>query len=194
MGAMTKTHSSNGAGIRKFKAASRSENSTDSALSRSVMSIRTKGLINAKEFDLLCEKVAALPRRFGLAPSWEKEYGGDRSKRKAARAAMFYDIDTRNGPERGTIGLKQFLAWHPKQTRTRNSVTSCSRAWTITTQALSRSANFLVGLWRIRKGKSNTIAQQTSDNSWKTDGWATCGIFCKLAWAGDGRIGILNTV
>jgi len=68
-------------------------------------------LINAKEFDLLCEKVAALPRRFGLAPSWEKEYGGDRSKRKAARAAMFYDIDTRNGPERGTIGLKQFHRW-----------------------------------------------------------------------------------
>merc|ERR1719226_235058 len=27
------------------------------------------GLISSKEFDLLCEKVAALPRRYGLAPS-----------------------------------------------------------------------------------------------------------------------------
>jgi len=69
------------------------------------------GLINAKEFDLLCEKVASLPRRFGLAPSWEKEYGGDRQKRAMARKAMFDAIDTRNGPARGSLGLKQFCRW-----------------------------------------------------------------------------------
>jgi len=67
------------------------------------------GLINSKEFDLLCEKVASLPRRFGMAPSWEKEYGGDRKKRAIARKVMFDKIDTRNGPARGVLGLKQFV-------------------------------------------------------------------------------------
>jgi len=67
------------------------------------------GLINAKEFDLLLEKVASLPRRFGLAPSWEKEYGGDRKRRAAARKELFDSIDTRNGPARGALGLKQFV-------------------------------------------------------------------------------------
>jgi len=69
------------------------------------------GLINAAEFDLLCEKVAALPRRFGMAPSWEKEYKGDIAARTAARKAMFDALDTRNGPARNTIGLKQFCRW-----------------------------------------------------------------------------------
>jgi len=69
------------------------------------------GLISAPEFDLLCEKVAALPRRFGMAPSWEKEYKGDIAARTAARKAMFDALDTRNGPARNTIGLKQFCRW-----------------------------------------------------------------------------------
>merc|ERR1719323_3061012 len=69
------------------------------------------GLINAAEFDLLCEKVAALPRRYGMAPSWEKEYNGCVEARTKARAAMFHALDTRNGPARGTIGLKQFVRW-----------------------------------------------------------------------------------
>jgi uncharacterized membrane protein len=69
------------------------------------------GFINAKEFDLLLEKVAAVPRRYGLAPSWEKEYSGDALKRKAARQAMFDQLDTRNGPARGVIGMKQFMRW-----------------------------------------------------------------------------------
>lgn len=69
------------------------------------------GFIDHKEFDILCEKVAALPRRFGLAPSWEKEYGGDAEKRRAARKAMFDALDTRNGPARHVIGLKQFTRW-----------------------------------------------------------------------------------
>jgi len=69
------------------------------------------GLIDADEFDLLCEKVAALPRRFGMAPSWEKEFNGDMNARKEARKAMFVALDIRNGPARGTIGLKQFVRW-----------------------------------------------------------------------------------
>jgi len=69
------------------------------------------GLINAAEFDLLCEKVAALPRRYGMAPSWEKEYNGDIEARTAARKAMFDKLDTRNGPARHRIGLKQFVRW-----------------------------------------------------------------------------------
>merc|ERR1712107_878524 len=67
------------------------------------------GLITVKKFDLLLEKAAALPRRFGMAPSWEKEYDGDRKKRHAARQAMFDALDTRNGPARGVLGLKQFV-------------------------------------------------------------------------------------
>lgn len=69
------------------------------------------GLINATEFDLLCEKVAALPRRYGMAPSWEKEYNGDLAARTAARKAMFDKVDTQSGPARGTIGLQQFCRW-----------------------------------------------------------------------------------
>lgn len=69
------------------------------------------GIIDAKEFDVLCEKVAALPRRFGFAPSWEKEYDGDKDKRTKARQAIFDSIDTRNGPARGVIGMKQFVRW-----------------------------------------------------------------------------------
>merc|ERR1711988_1784437 len=33
------------------------------------------GFINASQFDRLLEITAALPRRFGLAPSWRVEYG-----------------------------------------------------------------------------------------------------------------------
>merc|ERR1711865_1090380 len=51
------------------------------------------GKINAQEFDYLCEKVAAMPRRFGYAPSWEAEYGGSIEKRTAARKAMFDAVD-----------------------------------------------------------------------------------------------------
>jgi hypothetical protein len=69
------------------------------------------GLINHAEFDLLCEKVASLPRRYGMAPSWEKEYGGSIEKRTAARRAMFDALDTRNGPARGVLGMKQFIRW-----------------------------------------------------------------------------------
>ena len=68
------------------------------------------GKINALEFDGLCEDVASLPRRFGLAPSWEKEYGTI-ERRTAARKAMFTMLDLRQGPARGWIGLEQFVNW-----------------------------------------------------------------------------------
>jgi len=69
------------------------------------------GKLTVTEFDELCESVAALPRRFGLAPSWEKEYGGSMEKRLAARKKMFDAIDTRNGPARGWIGPAMFIRW-----------------------------------------------------------------------------------
>merc|ERR1711953_1389525 len=43
------------------------------------------GKLTVAEFDELCENVASLPRRFGLAPSWEQEYGGSMEKRLASR-------------------------------------------------------------------------------------------------------------
>jgi len=69
------------------------------------------GMINPDQFDELCEQVARLPRRFGLAPSWEDEYGGSREKRTAARKAMFDAIDSMHGPARGWIGPAQFIQW-----------------------------------------------------------------------------------
>jgi len=73
------------------------------------------GWISATEFDLLLEKVAALPRRFGLAPGWQVEYGGDAAKRTAARKAMFDAIDGADGfKPRGKIAMGQFLGWSRK--------------------------------------------------------------------------------
>merc|ERR1719229_1598818 len=69
------------------------------------------GKINAAQFDELCESVARLPRRFGLAPSWEVEYGGDVAKRTAARQKMFDAVDGMHGPTRGWIGCAQFIHW-----------------------------------------------------------------------------------
>lgn len=69
------------------------------------------GFITASEFDHLCENVASLPRRFGLAPTWEKEYGGDLSKRVAARYALFDEIDSKKGKARGVMGMQMFVQW-----------------------------------------------------------------------------------
>jgi len=68
------------------------------------------GKINAAQFDELCESVARLPRRFGLAPTWVEEYG-TMEKRTAARKAMFDQIDSMHGPARGWIGAAQFVEW-----------------------------------------------------------------------------------
>ena len=50
--------------------------------------------INAQEFGCLCNKVAAMPRRFGIAPAWEAEYGGSIKKRTAARKAILEAVDS----------------------------------------------------------------------------------------------------
>jgi hypothetical protein len=73
------------------------------------------GKINAEQFDILCESIARLPRRFGMAPSWQIEYGGDKAKRTAARKAMFDNIDKewRHEPQ-GWIGAAQFIDWATK--------------------------------------------------------------------------------
>lgn len=69
------------------------------------------GKLTPAEFDECCEAVAALPRRFGLAPSWEQEYGGSMEKRLASRGKMFDQIDSMHGPARGWIGPAQFIHW-----------------------------------------------------------------------------------
>jgi len=68
------------------------------------------GKINAAQFDELCENVARLPRRFGLAPSWIDEYGTI-EKRTAGRKVMFDQIDSMHGSARGWIGAAQFTHW-----------------------------------------------------------------------------------
>jgi len=50
------------------------------------------GLIAPDEFDFLVENAAAMPRRFGLAPSWVECYG-DVQHRQAARQQMFLQMD-----------------------------------------------------------------------------------------------------
>lgn len=72
------------------------------------------GWIDAEEFDRVLENVAALPRRFGLAPSWKAEYG-TMEARKAARKAMFDKIDGADGfKPRGKIAMGQFVNWAQK--------------------------------------------------------------------------------
>lgn len=68
------------------------------------------GFINASQFDRLLEITAALPRRFGLAPSWRVEYGTV-EKRQLARKAMFDAIDSKGGAPRGKIAMYQFVSW-----------------------------------------------------------------------------------
>jgi len=65
------------------------------------------GFVNIEEFDFLCEKAAALPRRFGLAPSWRDLYGNVQA-RQAARAELFKKVDLSN---RGTVGLDDWVQY-----------------------------------------------------------------------------------
>lgn len=69
------------------------------------------GFITPDEFDRLCETVAALPRRFGLAPSWQKEYDGNLSRRLVARYELFDAIDSKKGQMRGVMGMQMFVQW-----------------------------------------------------------------------------------
>merc|ERR1711870_140164 len=59
------------------------------------------GKVGVDEFDFLIEKAASLPRRFGLAPTWQEEYG-DVARRAAARKHMFGGLgQVRDGPHCG---------------------------------------------------------------------------------------------
>jgi len=65
------------------------------------------GFVNSEEFDFLCEKAAALPRRFGLAPSWRDLYSSVEA-RQAARRELFQKVDS---SKRGTIGIDDWIQY-----------------------------------------------------------------------------------
>jgi len=65
------------------------------------------GLVNSEEFDFLCEKAAALPRRFGLAPSWRDLYITVEA-RQAARRELFQKVDS---SKRGAIGMDDWIQY-----------------------------------------------------------------------------------
>jgi len=65
------------------------------------------GFINPGQFDRYLEKVAAIPRRFGLAPLSSV----DRSVRLARHTELFDAIDKKDGPARGKLGLDQVMEW-----------------------------------------------------------------------------------
>mmetsp|Transcript_15661 Transcript_15661/g.39161 ORF Transcript_15661/g.39161 Transcript_15661/m.39161 type:complete len:548 (+) Transcript_15661:54-1697(+) len=65
------------------------------------------GFVNGDEFDFLCEKAAALPRRFGLAPSWRDLYHTVEA-RQAARRELFLKVDS---SKRGTIGMDDWIQY-----------------------------------------------------------------------------------
>jgi hypothetical protein len=65
------------------------------------------GLINLEEFDRLLEKVAAVPRRYGLAPVQT----ADPLTRQMGHKKVFDQLDTKAGPARGVLGLDQFVEW-----------------------------------------------------------------------------------
>jgi len=86
------------------------------ALSFGDVDVDKDGWINDKQFDRLLENVASLPRRYGLAPSWQQEYGGDVAKRTEARKRMFDKIEqgpyaVKNSPAPGKIAMRQFIMW-----------------------------------------------------------------------------------
>jgi Ca2+-binding EF-hand superfamily protein len=63
------------------------------------------GLVDSIEFDFMTEKAAAMPRRFGLAPSWNELYG-DVAHRQEARRLMFLQMDKH---KRGMIGMEEWI-------------------------------------------------------------------------------------
>merc|ERR1712176_1182414 len=65
------------------------------------------GFVNKEEFDFLCEKAAALPRRFGLAPSWRDLYSPVEA-RQAGRRELFQKVDS---SKRGTIGMDDWIQY-----------------------------------------------------------------------------------
>jgi len=70
------------------------------------------GWINKEEFDGLLEKVASLPRRYGMAPSWQAQFGNDVNERIEARNRIFDSIDGSGGfTPRGKLAMGQFITW-----------------------------------------------------------------------------------
>jgi len=65
------------------------------------------GFINLEQFDRLLEKVAAVPRRYGLAPLSTEDYVA----RLVRHKDIFDAVDTKDGPARNVIGLDQFTEW-----------------------------------------------------------------------------------
>lgn len=65
------------------------------------------GFITPKQFDRLLEKIAAIPRRFGLAPLSTMSY----EARLHQHTQIFNTIDAAEGPPRGVLGLDQVVAW-----------------------------------------------------------------------------------
>merc|ERR1712107_600824 len=65
------------------------------------------GFINLEQFDRLLESVAAVPRRYGLAPVSTQST----LERQMAHKKLFDQLDTKAGPARGVLGLDQFVEW-----------------------------------------------------------------------------------
>merc|ERR1712130_848589 len=77
------------------------------ALSFGDVDTNKDGFINLEEFDRLLEKVAAVPRRFGLAPVQTS----DPLTRQMGHKKIFDKLDTKAGSARGVLGLDQFVEW-----------------------------------------------------------------------------------
>jgi len=73
------------------------------------------GFINLEEFDRLLEKVASVPRRYGLAPVSTMTP----LERQIAHKKVFDQLDTKAGPARGVLGLDQFVEWSFDHVRTK---------------------------------------------------------------------------
>merc|ERR1712130_771361 len=65
------------------------------------------GFINLEESDRLLESVAAVPRRYGLAPVSTMTT----LERQMAHKKLSDQLDTKAGPARGVLGLDQFVEW-----------------------------------------------------------------------------------
>jgi len=77
------------------------------ALSFGDVDVDKDGFINVEQFDRLLEKVAAIPRRYGLAPLSSE----DPEERLKRHKVIFDALDTKNGPARGVLGLDQCMEW-----------------------------------------------------------------------------------